>query len=109
MSLKPNEGIEDVDMSLSHRTVALGCHSGDGRGSGRGPDLSTKVPKLQLPGIVGVIESGATFMPSFKEETTLEERQQIAGWLAATFGATAPAAVSPVDAESVDDGAVNKP
>lgn len=85
------------------------CHGGDARGSGRGPDLSTKVPKLELAAILSTIENGATFMPAFKEKTSPEEREQIAHWLATTFGAVTAAAATPVEPEPVSDAPATKP
>jgi mono/diheme cytochrome c family protein len=78
------------------------CHNGDGRGAGRGPDLSPKVAKLTDTAILEVIERGEGFMPSFKDETTPQERQEIVAWLRQAFGGPQAPAPVPVEAETVE-------
>jgi Cytochrome c, mono- and diheme variants len=78
------------------------CHNGDGRGSGRGPDLAPKVAKLDDAVILTVIEKGKSFMPSFGDKTTPEERQEIVAWLRQTFGGPQAKAPVPVEAEPVE-------
>jgi mono/diheme cytochrome c family protein len=78
------------------------CHNGDGRGSGRGPDLAPKVVKLDDAAILIVIEKGKSFMPSFGEKTTPEERQEIVTWLRQAFGGPQAKAPVPVEAEPAE-------
>ncbi len=75
------------------------CHNGDGRGSGRGPDLAPRVSKLDDAATLNVIEKGKSFMPSFGDKTAPEERQQIAAWLRQAFGGPKAPAPVPIEAE----------
>ncbi|MHB8419960.1 MAG: c-type cytochrome [Myxococcales bacterium] len=68
------------------------CHNGDGSGSGRGPSLATRVPKLTDEKIVETMDKGPGIMPSFKDTLTAAEKRQIVLWLRSRFGkAPAPA------------------
>jgi mono/diheme cytochrome c family protein len=61
------------------------CHSGDGSGTWRGPDLAKRVPKLTDQQIVKTIMDGPGFMPSFKDKVSRPEALAIAGWLHQRF------------------------
>src|SRR5688500_14648370 len=53
------------------------CHGGDGTGSGRGPNLAERVPKLTDEAILHAIDDGPGFMPSFKDELTAKEKADL--------------------------------
>jgi mono/diheme cytochrome c family protein len=76
------------------------CHNGDGKGAGRGPDLSAKLAHMPDAAVLEIIAKGATFMPAFADRLSVEERAQILVWLRASFGG--PAAAEAVEAEAVD-------
>jgi len=78
------------------------CHNGNGRGSGRGPDLAPEVAKLPDAAILEIIAKGAAFMPAYGDRTSEEERRQILGWLREAFGGPAEAEAPEVDAEEVE-------
>jgi mono/diheme cytochrome c family protein len=62
------------------------CHNGDGTGSGRGPNLAERVPKLTDEAIVHAIDDGPGLMPSFKDELTAAEKRDLVLWLRSRFG-----------------------
>lgn len=62
------------------------CHNGDGTGSGRGPNLAERVPKLTDEAISRAIDEGPGFMPSFKDELTAKEKADLVAWLRSRFG-----------------------
>lgn len=78
------------------------CHNGDGRGAGRGPDLSPKVAKLTDAAMLDAIEKGKGFMPGFKDESTPKERQEMVTWLRQAFGGPLAPAPVRVEAEPVE-------
>jgi len=61
------------------------CHSGDGSGTWRGPDLAKRVPKLTGQKIVSTIMEGPGFMPSFKGKVRNAQAEEIARWLHGRF------------------------
>ncbi len=62
------------------------CHNGDGAGSGRGPNLTERIPRLTDDEIVKAINKGPGFMPSFKDKLNDVEKQQLVAWLRSRFG-----------------------
>ncbi len=78
------------------------CHNGDGRGSGRGPDLSKAVPKMPDAKVLEIIAQGEGFMPGFAEKLSEPERGQILAWLRSAFGGQPAAKPVEVEAEEVD-------
>jgi len=77
------------------------CHNGDGRGAGRGPDLSKAVPKMPDAEVLKIITKGASFMPAFGDKLSEPERAQILAWLRSAFGGGSAAATKEVEAEQV--------
>ena len=85
------------------------CHNGNGRGSDKGPDLSTKVSKMSDEQILAIITNGEKGkMPGFADRTTDEERHTILAWLREAFGQQDPNA-APHHHESDGDEAPDKP
>ena len=82
------------------------CHNGDARGSGRGPDLSGKVPKIPDEEILKVMVEGDGFMPAFGERTTDEQRRTMLAWLRETFGQTEDWSAPPV--QELGDDAIEE-
>jgi len=78
------------------------CHNGDGRGSGRGPDLSKTVSKMPDAQVIKVIVEGESFMPAFGDKLNADEQQQLLAWLRSAFGARPAAKPVEVDAEEVE-------
>jgi len=80
------------------------CHNGDGRGATlKGPDLSGPVAQMPDAPLLAVIEKGATFMPAFGGQTSLEERQQMVGWLRKVFGCPEGTEPESLDVEAVEE------
>lgn len=65
------------------------CHNGDGRGSGKGPDLSPKVAKLDDAAIFSTIDTGTYSMPAFGDKIKKDEQVKILDWLRSVFGSPA--------------------
>jgi mono/diheme cytochrome c family protein len=57
------------------------CHNGDATGTGRGPNLAEKVPKLSDDAILHAIDEGPGLMPSFKDKLTAAEKRDLVAWL----------------------------
>jgi len=82
------------------------CHGGDGKGSGRGPNLAARVAKLEDAAILHTIEHGKFLaMPGFDDKTTQQERLQILTWLRETFGGPNTPAPIDIQAEPAPDTA----
>jgi len=62
------------------------CHNGDAMGA-NGPNLGERVPKLSDEAILKAINEGPSYMPSFKDDLTETEKQQIVAWLRERFPA----------------------
>jgi mono/diheme cytochrome c family protein len=62
------------------------CHNGDGSGA-NGPNLGERVPKLTDDGILKAIDEGPSYMPSFKDKLTEQEKRDIIAWLRERFPA----------------------
>jgi mono/diheme cytochrome c family protein len=60
------------------------CHNGDGTGA-NGPNLAERVPKLSDDAILKAIDEGPSYMPSFKDKLTAEEKREIIAWLRQRF------------------------
>ena len=60
------------------------CHNGDGTGA-NGPNLAERVPKLSDDAILKAIDEGPSYMPSFKDTLTAEEKREILAWLRQRF------------------------
>jgi mono/diheme cytochrome c family protein len=78
------------------------CHNGDGRGSGRGPDLSARVANLPDEAILKVIDRGAAFMPAYRGRASPEEQAQLVAWLRSAFGGGKAPEATAVEAEEVE-------
>ena len=63
------------------------CHNGDGEGA-NGPNLGERVPKLSDDGILKAINEGPSYMPSFRNDLTEQEKRDIIAWLRERFPAT---------------------
>ncbi|MEI9937744.1 MAG: cytochrome c [Pseudomonadota bacterium] len=61
------------------------CHDGDGKGA-NGPNLAERVPKLSDAAILHAIDSGPSYMPSFKNKLSDAEKHEIIAWLRRRFG-----------------------
>jgi mono/diheme cytochrome c family protein len=61
------------------------CHNGDGTGTGRGPNLAERVPKLTDDAIVHAIDEGPGLMPSFKDKLSAAEKRDLVAWLRSKF------------------------
>jgi mono/diheme cytochrome c family protein len=61
------------------------CHNGDGGGSGRGPNLGDRVPKLSDDQVMKAIDEGPGWMPAFKDKLNETEKKQLVAWLRARF------------------------
>jgi mono/diheme cytochrome c family protein len=62
------------------------CHNGDGTGA-NGPNLAERVPKLSDEAILKAIDEGPSYMPSFKDKLTANEKRGIIAWLRERFKA----------------------
>jgi|RhiMethySRZTD1v2_1073278.scaffolds.fasta_scaffold06927_11 mono/diheme cytochrome c family protein len=62
------------------------CHNGDATGTGRGPNLTEKVPKLSDDAILHAIDEGPGLMPSFKDKLTAAEKRDLVAWLRSRAG-----------------------
>jgi mono/diheme cytochrome c family protein len=60
------------------------CHNGDGTGA-NGPNLAERVPKLSDEAILKAIDDGPSYMPSFKDKLTDNEKREIIAWLRQRF------------------------
>jgi mono/diheme cytochrome c family protein len=70
----------------------FGCHNGDGSGA-NGPSLAALVPVLTDDAILKAINDGPSYMPSFKDKLTDDEKRSLVAWLRSRFGGgNAPAA-----------------
>jgi len=106
-------GIEDPGQRLFNgytkpNVKCFYCHNGDGRGSGKGPDLAPDVAKMPDEAILAVIDKGTAFMPGFGDRLNDQEQKQILGWLRSAFGGPAGEAKE-VEAEEVDAAPAEAP
>ncbi len=62
------------------------CHNGDATGTGRGPNLRERVPKLSDDAILHAIDEGPGMMPSFKDKLTAAEKRDLVAWLRSQAG-----------------------
>jgi Cytochrome C oxidase, cbb3-type, subunit III len=65
------------------------CHNGDGTGA-NGPNLAERVPKLTDDAILHAIDTGPSYMPSFKDRLTDGEKREIVAWLRERFKTPSP-------------------
>jgi mono/diheme cytochrome c family protein len=72
-------GYKNPDVNCYH------CHNGDGHGSMRGPDLAKHVPTMADAQIQSTIETGKSFMPSFKGKISQAELDDLIAWLRTSF------------------------
>jgi len=79
------------------------CHNGDGRGSGKGPDLAPKVAKLDNAAILEAIDTGTFAMPGFGEFIKRDEQTQILDWLRSVFGSPATHRTPAVETEAIEE------
>ena len=61
------------------------CHNGDGKGSGRGPALPSRVRKRSVDQLRETILNGDGFMPKFRAKLTDDEVTQLVTWLQEAF------------------------
>lgn len=61
------------------------CHNGDGKGA-NGPNLAERIPKLSDEAILKAINDGPSYMPSFKDKLTEDEKKSLVQWMRASFG-----------------------
>lgn len=66
------------------------CHSGDGTGTWRGPNLAKRVPKLSDQAIAMAINEGPGMMPSYKGKIDDQQIAAITAWLRGQFPAAKP-------------------
>jgi mono/diheme cytochrome c family protein len=67
----------------------FGCHNGDASGA-NGPNLATRIPTLSDEAILKAINDGPSYMPSFKDKLTEDEKQSLVTWLRSRFGGGSP-------------------
>jgi mono/diheme cytochrome c family protein len=72
-------GYKNPDVNCYH------CHNGDAQGSMRGPNLATRVPTMADAQIQSIIETGKSFMPSFKGKVSQAEIDDVIAWLRSSF------------------------
>jgi mono/diheme cytochrome c family protein len=63
----------------------FGCHNGDASGA-NAPSLATRVPTLTDDAILKAINDGPSYMPSFKDKLTDDEKRSLVAWLRSRFG-----------------------
>ena len=63
----------------------FGCHNGDALGA-NGPSLATRVPALSDEAILKAIDDGPSYMPSFKDKLSDDEKRSLVAWLRSRFG-----------------------
>jgi mono/diheme cytochrome c family protein len=78
------------------------CHNGDGRGSGRGPDLSKAVPKMPDAQVLKIIAEGEGFMPGFGDKLDKAEQDQLLAWMRSAFGGAQAPKPAEVEAQEVE-------
>jgi len=61
------------------------CHNGDGKGSGKGPNLTRRVARMTKEKVARVIRDGDGYMPDFKKVLSEEEIVGLATWLKVQF------------------------
>jgi mono/diheme cytochrome c family protein len=66
------------------------CHSGDGKGTWRGPNLGERMPKLSDKAVAAAINEGPGMMPSYKGKIEDHQIAQITAWLRARFPGGTP-------------------
>ena len=86
----PKDSISDPGQMLfngqtSSKIDCYKCHSGDGSGTWRGPNLAERVPKLTDEGIVKTILEGPGMMPSYKGKIDDQQIAAITAWLRGKF------------------------
>lgn len=64
--LKKIRAANQLNPEILFRTYCSSCHGMDKKGTGVGPDLTTRVQKYTNAQIVSILEKGAPPMPSFK-------------------------------------------
>jgi quinoprotein glucose dehydrogenase len=64
--LKEIRAVNQLNPEVLFRTYCSSCHGMDKKGTGVGPDLTTRVQKYRNAQIASILEKGAPPMPSFK-------------------------------------------
>jgi mono/diheme cytochrome c family protein len=62
------------------------CHGGEAQGVGAYPDLGERVPNLSDEEIMKAVNEGPGMMPSFRDELTEEQKENVVAWLREKFG-----------------------
>jgi mono/diheme cytochrome c family protein len=82
----PKDSINDPGQMLfngqtSSTIDCYKCHSGDGSGTWKGPNLGERVPKLSDEGVAKAIFEGPGMMPSYKGKIDDQQIAAITAWL----------------------------
>jgi quinoprotein glucose dehydrogenase len=64
--LKKIREANQLNPEILYRTYCVNCHGADKKGTGVGPDLTSRVKQYQNSQIASIIKMGAPPMPSFK-------------------------------------------
>ncbi|HTF18053.1 MAG TPA: c-type cytochrome, partial [Chryseolinea sp.] len=65
-NLKEIRAANQLNPEILFRTYCSSCHGADKKGTGIGPDLTTRVKKYKSTQIESILQKGAAPMPSFK-------------------------------------------